>query len=112
MTRVGAALALLALALCASTAAAQQAAPAPEAARDPANVFHWDTLALGAPPAASTAVEAQRPQASTPPALQCAELVQSCSTSTYYGTCGGGRCQHRRHCTGFVCEPAVARKAS
>ena len=69
MTRVGAALALLALALCASTAAAQQAAPAPEAARDPANVFHWDTLALGAPPAASTAVEAQRTQASTPPAL-------------------------------------------
>ena len=74
MTRCGAALALLAVALCASSVAAQQqAAPAPATARDPANVFHWDTLALGPPPAASTAGEAQRPQASTPEPLQCAQ---------------------------------------
>lgn len=86
MTRVGAALALLAVVLCVSTAAAQQAAPAPVAARDPANVFHWDTLALGPPPVASTAVEAQRPQASTPQALLCAELLCSCGMITCIGT--------------------------
>jgi hypothetical protein len=54
-----AALALLALAALLGVAAGQQAVPAagsatPAGARDPANIFHWDTLSLGQAPAAAT----------------------------------------------------------
>lgn len=56
MVRCAAALLPLVLAALLSTAAAQaQALPAPAAARDPANVFHWDTLSLGQAPAAAAA---------------------------------------------------------
>ena len=54
-----AALALLALAALLGVAAGQQAVPAtgsatPAGGRDPANIFHWDTLSLGQAPAAAT----------------------------------------------------------
>ncbi len=56
MVRCAAALLPLVLAVLLSAAAAQaQAVPAPAAARDPANVFHWDTLSLGQAPAAAAA---------------------------------------------------------